>query len=99
MVRPLHLLVPPRRHQHWRFRQRLRQLPRGEILEMLFAGMRRLLPTTLILFAPFLAAGLKLLYVRGKARRSDYPDHLAFAPPLKQCWYTLSAGFGVQKIF
>ncbi len=58
---------------------RLLELPRQEILDLLFAGLRRMLPTVLIFFAPFLALGLKLLYVRGRANRSQYLEHLAFS--------------------
>jgi hypothetical protein len=58
---------------------RLHELPRQEVLETLFSGLRRMLPTTLIFFAPFLGLGLKLLYVRGRARHTQYLDHLAFS--------------------
>ena len=58
---------------------RLRRMPRQEILEMLFAGMRRMLPSTLILFVPFLGLTLKLLYLRGRAKHTQYLDHLVFA--------------------
>lgn len=58
---------------------RLRQLPRHEILELIFGSMRRMLPLALILFVPFLALALKLLYVRGRARHAQYLDHLAFS--------------------
>lgn len=58
---------------------RLRALPRGELLEVLFSGLRRTLPVTLILFVPFLALSLELLYVRGRARHALYLDHLVFA--------------------
>lgn len=58
---------------------RLRKLPRQELLTILFSGLRRMLPLTLILFVPFLALGLKLLYVRGQAQHTLYLDHLIFA--------------------
>jgi len=58
---------------------RLRDLPRQELVDIFFAGLRSMLPLTLILFVPFLALGLKLLYVRGRAEHTLYLDHLVFA--------------------
>jgi len=58
---------------------RLRALPRQELLDMLFSGFRRMLPLTFILFVPFLALGLKLLYIRRRAAHSLYLDHLVFS--------------------
>jgi hypothetical protein len=58
---------------------RLRELPRQEILNWLFSGLRRMLPLTLILFVPFLALGLKLLYIRGRAEHTLYLEHLIFS--------------------
>ncbi len=58
---------------------RLRALPREEIVAMLFSGLRRALPLTLILFVPFLALALKLLYIRGRSEHSLYIDHLVFS--------------------
>lgn len=54
----------------------LRRLPPQEVLDGLFAGLRRVLPTALVLFVPFLALGLKVLYLRKKIL---YVDHLIFA--------------------
>jgi hypothetical protein len=59
--------------------ERVRELPPQEILEMLFVGFRGVLPSTLILFVPFLALALKLLYIRGQVRHTQYLDHLVFA--------------------
>lgn len=59
--------------------ERLKALPRDEIVEMIFSGLRRMLPTTLVLFVPFLALGLKLLYIRGRADHTLYLEHLVFA--------------------
>lgn len=58
---------------------RLRELPPQQVVDMLFAGLRRMLPLTLILFVPFLALALKLLYLRGRARHGLYLEHLVFA--------------------
>ena len=55
---------------------RLRELPPQELVDYLFTSLRRFLPAALILFVPFLAAGLKLLYAR---TRTLYVDHLVFA--------------------
>ena len=54
----------------------MRQKPPQELLDALFAGLRRLLPSALILFVPFLALALKGLYLRSRAL---YVDHLVFA--------------------
>ena len=59
--------------------ERLRQRPRQEIVDMLFSGLRRVLPLTLILFVPFLALALKLLHIRGRTEHSLYFDHLVFS--------------------
>ncbi|MFQ5350071.1 MAG: DUF3667 domain-containing protein [Thermoanaerobaculia bacterium] len=55
---------------------RFRELPPQQLLDSLFGSLRRYLPAALILFVPFLAAGLKLLYLRSKIL---YLDHLIFA--------------------
>jgi hypothetical protein len=54
-------------------------LPRQELLEVLFLGLRQMLPLTLILFVPFLALALKLLYIRKRGARHLYLDHLVFS--------------------
>ncbi len=56
--------------------EQLRALPPQEALDRLFAGLRRVLPTALVFFVPFLALGLKALYLR---RKILYVDHLIFA--------------------
>jgi hypothetical protein len=56
--------------------ERFRQLPPQQLLDSLFGSLRRYLPATLILFVPFLALGLKLLYLRAEA---FYLDHPVFA--------------------
>ena len=55
---------------------KLRLRPAQQVLDALFAGLRRGLPTACILFVPFLALGLKALYFR---TRILYVDHLVFA--------------------
>ncbi len=50
--------------------------PPQQVLDGLFAGLRRVLPSAFILFVPFLALGLKALYLRKKIL---YVDHLIFA--------------------
>lgn len=59
--------------------ERLHRVPPQEILDAVFSGLRRMLPGTLIVFVPFLALGLKLLYIRGRAEHTLYLDHLVFA--------------------
>jgi hypothetical protein len=64
---------------------RMRELPRQQVVDTIFAGLRRMLSLTPILFVPFLALGLKLLYLpirrksRERAVRTLYVDHLVFA--------------------
>lgn len=58
---------------------RLRAQPKEEVLETLFVGLRRMLPLALVLFVPLLALGLKLLYIRRRARHHLYLHHLVFA--------------------
>lgn len=56
--------------------QRWRQMSPQELLDGFFNGVERSLPRTLILFVPFLALVLKLLYIRtGRL----YYDHLIFS--------------------
>jgi hypothetical protein len=43
----------------------LRARPPQELLDRLFAGLRSALPVALILFVPFLAMALKVLYIDG----------------------------------
>ena len=59
--------------------ERLRATEPQEIVDRLAGGVRRILPLTLIAFLPFLALGLKLLYIRGRARHTLYFDHFVFA--------------------
>lgn len=56
--------------------ERFRTLPAQELLDRVFTSLRRTLPAALILFVPFLALGLKILYLRSRA---FYLDHLVFA--------------------
>lgn len=56
--------------------EELRRLPPQELLDQLFAGLRRVLPSALVLFVPFLALALKALYLRSGVL---YVDHLIFA--------------------
>ena len=54
----------------------LKELPAEQLVDRYFAGLERTIPTALIVFVPFLALALKLLYLR---RRVLYVDHLVFA--------------------
>ncbi|MEM1246194.1 MAG: DUF3667 domain-containing protein [Acidobacteriota bacterium] len=54
----------------------LKTLPVQQLVDRYFAGLERTIPTALIVFVPFLALALKLLYVR---RGVLYVDHLVFA--------------------
>ncbi len=55
---------------------RLKQLPVQRIVDDYFGSLERMIPTALIVFVPFLALALKLLYVRHEL---FYVDHLVFA--------------------
>jgi len=56
--------------------ERLLALPPQDLATALIEGLEQVLPTALILFLPFLALALKLLYVR---TGTLYVDHLVFA--------------------
>ena len=56
--------------------ERLFELPPQDLAAGLIQGLERVLPTALILFLPFLALALKLLYVR---TGTLYVEHLVFA--------------------
>ncbi len=62
----------------------LKLQPPQETMDALFDGLRRLLPTSLILFVPFLAAVLKLLYLRSGRL---FVDHLVFAVHLQSALF------------
>ncbi len=68
---------------------RLREMPSQELLDYLFGALRRYLPAALILFVPFLAAGLKLLYLR---TGTLYVDHLFFALHFQSALFLALAG-------
>lgn len=55
---------------------RLKAMPPQDMLDRLFSGLRSVLPLALIVFVPFLALALKVLYLR---RRALYVDHLVFS--------------------
>lgn len=84
---------------------RMRELPRQQVVDTLFDGLRRMLPLTLIFFVPFLALGLKLLYLpirrrsRERATRTLYLDHLVFALHYQSAlFFALSAAWLVTEI-
>ena len=78
---------------------RFRELPRQELVDKLFSGLRRMLPLTLILFVPFLALGLKLLYIRGRAEHTLYLDHLVFSLHYQTAlFFALSATWLVTRL-
>ena len=56
--------------------ERFRDQPPQQLLDSLFGSLRRYLPAALVLFVPFLAAGLKLLYWK---TGTLYVDHLVFS--------------------
>ncbi len=64
-----------------------RQSPQ-ELLDALFAGLRRVLPSALILFVPFLALGLKVLFLR---RKILFVDHLVFALHIQSALFVVLA--------
>lgn len=79
--------------------ERLRALPKQEILDILFAGFRRMLPATLVAFVPFLALGLKLLYIRGRCEHTLYIDHLVFSLHFQTAlFFALSAAWLIARL-
>lgn len=85
--------------------RRMRELPRQQVVDTIFAGLRRMLPITLILFVPFLALALKLLYLpirrrsRDRAGHTLYFDHLVFALHYQSALFlALSATWLVMRI-
>lgn len=56
--------------------EKLQAMSAQDLLDRLFSGLERTVPTTLIFFVPLLALALKLLYIR---RPFFYVDHLVFA--------------------
>ena len=78
---------------------RLRTLPREQVVKTLFLGLRRMLPLALILFVPLLALGLKILYIRRRAQRYLYLDHLVFAVHFQaELFFALSASWLVTRL-
>ncbi len=76
--------------------EELRRLPPQELLDALFAGLRRVLPAAFILFVPFLALGLKALYWRKKIL---FLDHLVFALHFQSALFlALAATWGVCRL-
>ena len=84
----------------------LSRLPPQQVLDSLFASLRRVLPGAFILFVPFLAFGLKVLYLR---KRILYVDHLVFALHFQSALFLwlaavwggcrmLGAGFGPSVV-
>ena len=74
----------------------LGRLPPQQVLDSLYGSLRRYLPAALILFVPFLAAGLKLLYVRTKTL---YLDHLVFSLHFQSAlFFALAAAWLVGRL-
>lgn len=69
--------------------EEFRRLPPQQLLDSLLGSLRRYLPATLILFVPFLAAGLKLLYFK---KKTLYLDHLIFALHFQSALFFALAG-------
>jgi hypothetical protein len=75
---------------------RLKSLPPQEMLNRLFAGFRSTLPVALIVFVPFLALALKLLYIR---TATLYVDHLVFSAHFQAAMFVaLIAAWGVTRL-
>lgn len=79
--------------------ERLHHLPPQQAVDQQFAGLRRTLPATLILFVPLLALGLKLLYIRRRAAHHLYLEHLVFAVHYQAAlFFALSAAWLVARL-
>ena len=77
--------------------ERLRALPPQEIVDLFFSTIRRFWPAALILFVPFLALAVQLLYLRSHAL---YLDHLVFALHFQSAlFFALGAIWLLAKIF
>lgn len=75
----------------------LQSRPPQELLDALFAGLRRILPSALILFVPFLALGLKILYLRQKIL---FIDHLIYSLHAQSALFlTLAGAWGLCRLF
>ena len=75
---------------------RLRSLPTQDVLDRVVGGVRRVLPTALIVFVPFLALALKVLYFR---RRTLYVDHLVFSAHFQAMFFVaLAAAWLIQAV-
>ena len=78
---------------------RLRNSPPERVVATLFTGLRRMLPLALVLFVPLLALVLKLLYIRRRARRHLYLDHLVFAVHFQTAlFFGVSAAWLVARL-
>jgi hypothetical protein len=74
----------------------MRQLPAQDLVDRVFEGFRRMLPTTLILFVPFLAVALRLLHLRTGAL---YVDHVVFAAHFQSAlFFALAAVWAVATL-
>ena len=82
-----------------RFPERLehfRSLPPQDLLDSVFTVMRQVLPASLVLFVPFLAGALKLLYWR---TQHLYVDHLIFSLHFQSALFlALSASWLITRI-
>lgn len=75
---------------------RLKAMPPQEAINVLFRGMRSVLPIAMIAFLPLFALALKLLYVR---RHVLYVDHLVFAAHFQSAlFFTFGAGWLVSRV-
>ncbi len=76
--------------EHWADKlERFRELPPQQLLDSMVNSMKRYLPAALILFVPFLAAGLKLLYLKSGTL---YLDHLIFSLHFQSALFFALAG-------
>ena len=75
---------------------RLRAKPPQDAINVLFRGMRSVMPVAMIAFLPLFALALKLLYIR---RHVLYVDHLVFAAHLQSAvFFTLGAGWLISRV-
>jgi hypothetical protein len=75
---------------------RLKAMPPQDMLDRLFSGLRSVLPLALIVFVPFLALALKVLYLR---RRALYVDHLVFSAHFQAALFiVLAAVWALSRV-